>query len=91
MPLGSLDSSRDWGYAPEYVRAMQLINKSDEADDYVVATNTNYTVRQFLEWCCNELRYDIEFTGSGNIEICYDKKKVLKLAYVDKNISDQAT
>ncbi len=84
LPLGSLDSSRDWGYAPEYVKAMQLINESDIPDDYVVATNTNYTVRQFLEWCCNELGYEIEFSGSKNKEVCYDKKTGLKLAYVDE-------
>ena len=84
IPLGALGSTRDWGYAPEYVEAMQLINESDKADDYVVATNTNYTIRQFLEWCCNELDYDVCFEGENENEICIDKKSGQKIAYVDK-------
>ncbi|WP_375500608.1 GDP-mannose 4,6-dehydratase [uncultured Jatrophihabitans sp.] len=48
--LGNLDSVRDWGYAKEYVEAMWLMLQRDEATDYVVATNTAYTVRQFLEF-----------------------------------------
>jgi GDPmannose 4,6-dehydratase len=47
--MGNLDAVRDWGYAPEYVEAMWLMLQHDEPDDFVVATNTAYTVRQFLE------------------------------------------
>jgi len=83
LPLGSLDSLRDWGYAPEYVKAMQLITEKGQNDDYVVATNTQTSVRQFLEWCCNALDYDVEFIGSETNEKCIDKKTGKTLAHVD--------
>jgi len=47
--MGNLDSIRDWGYAPEYVEAMWRMLQHDTPDDYVVATNTAYTVRDFLK------------------------------------------
>ena len=47
--LGNLDSKRDWGYAPEYVECMWKILQHNEPSDYVVATNTNHTVREFVE------------------------------------------
>jgi GDPmannose 4,6-dehydratase len=47
--MGNLESVRDWGYAPEYVEAMWRMLQHDTPDDFVVATNTAYTVRDFLE------------------------------------------
>ena len=47
--LGNLDSIRDWGYAPEYVEGMWRMLQADQPDDYVLATNVGYTVREFLE------------------------------------------
>jgi len=48
--LGNLDAVRDWGYAPEYVEAMWLILQADFPGDFVVATGTNYTVKDFLQF-----------------------------------------
>lgn len=48
--LGNLDAVRDWGYAPEYVWAMWLMLQADEPDDFVIATNTEYTVKDFLRF-----------------------------------------
>jgi GDPmannose 4,6-dehydratase len=45
--LGNLDVFRDWGFAPEYVEAMWLMLQRDQPTDYVIATNTLYTVRNF--------------------------------------------
>ena len=47
--LGNLDSKRDWGYAKDYVRAMWLMLQQQEPDDYVVATNETYSIREFLD------------------------------------------
>lgn len=47
--MGNLDAVRDWGYAPEYVEAMWRMLQHDDPTDFVVATNTAYTVRDFLE------------------------------------------
>ncbi|MCL2454404.1 MAG: GDP-mannose 4,6-dehydratase [Micrococcales bacterium] len=46
--LGNLDAVRDWGYAPEYVEAMWRMLQHDEPSDYVVATGTSATIRDFL-------------------------------------------
>jgi len=48
IALGNLDAERDWGYAPDYVEAMWLILQQDTPDDYVIATNRKYSVREFL-------------------------------------------
>src|SRR5665811_145893 len=48
--MGNIDAARDWGYAPEFVEAMWRMLQHDEASDYVVATGTSYTVRDFLQF-----------------------------------------
>ena len=47
--LGDLDSRRDWGYAPDYVRAMWLMVQQDEGDEYVVATGVTHSVRELVD------------------------------------------
>jgi GDPmannose 4,6-dehydratase len=47
--LGNLEARRDWGYAPDYVRAMWLMLQQDEADDYVIGTGETHSVREFVE------------------------------------------
>jgi GDPmannose 4,6-dehydratase len=47
--LGNLESSRDWGYAPEYVEAMWTMLQQDEPDDFVIATGETHTVQEFLD------------------------------------------
>jgi GDPmannose 4,6-dehydratase len=49
LPLGNLDSQRDWGWAPDYVRAMWLMLQADVAEDWVVATGETHSVREFCE------------------------------------------
>src|SRR5438477_2394601 len=49
LRLGNLDAKRDWGFAGDYVRAMWLMLQQKSADDYVVATGENHTVREFCE------------------------------------------
>jgi len=47
--LGNLDAKRDWGFAGDYVEAMWLMLQQDKAEDFVIATGKNYSVRDFLE------------------------------------------
>ncbi|HEY7604458.1 MAG TPA: GDP-mannose 4,6-dehydratase [Gaiellaceae bacterium] len=47
--LGDLDSRRDWGYAGDYVRAMALMLRQDEADDFVIASGVAHSVRELVE------------------------------------------
>jgi GDPmannose 4,6-dehydratase len=48
--LGNLDARRDWGYAPEYVEAVWQMMQAPQPDDYVVATGTAYSVRDFIQF-----------------------------------------
>ena len=56
--LGNLDAKRDWGYAPDYVEAMWLMLQQDNPDDYVIATNKVYSVREFLDLAFAEVGLD---------------------------------
>ncbi len=47
--LGNIDAQRDWGYAPDYVRAMWLMLQNDQAEDYILATGQTNTVARFAE------------------------------------------
>ena len=49
LPLGNLEAKRDWGYAPDYIRAMHLMLQQPTADDYLVATGSTHSVREFCE------------------------------------------
>lgn len=49
LRLGNLEARRDWGYAPDYVRAMWLMLQQDAPDDYVVATGETHSVQEFVE------------------------------------------
>jgi len=49
VKLGNLDSQRDWGYAPDFVRAMWMMLQQDEPGDFVVATGETHSVREFCQ------------------------------------------
>lgn len=49
LELGNLDAKRDWGFAPDYVRAMWMMLQHDKPDNFVVATGKNHSVRDFCE------------------------------------------
>lgn len=49
LRLGNLDAQRDWGFAGDYVKAMWGMLQQDDAEDYVIATGTTHSVKQFLE------------------------------------------
>ncbi len=56
--LGNLDAIRDWGYAPEYVEAMWRMLQVETPTDYVVATGTSYSVRDFVRFSFEHLGLD---------------------------------
>jgi GDPmannose 4,6-dehydratase len=63
--LGNLNSKRDWGYAPDYVKAMWMMLQQDEPEEYVIATGETHSVREFVENAFNELEIEIEWHGTG--------------------------
>ena len=58
--MGNLDAVRDWGFAKEYVEAMWLMLQADQPSDYVVATGTAYSVRDFLRFSFEHVNLDWE-------------------------------
>lgn len=58
IPLGNLEAQRDWGHAREYVRAMWLMLRQPEPDDYVVATGATHSVREFAELAFSQVGRD---------------------------------
>ena len=84
VELGNLDSSRDWGYAGDYTQAMIKINENTRPKDYVVATNTEKTVREFFKIAALKLGFEPEFIGQNEHEKCIDKKTGIELCVVNK-------
>ncbi len=67
--MGNIDALRDWGHAKDYVRMQWMMLQQEAADDFVIATGQQYTVRQFIKWAAAELGIMLEFSGSGVEEI----------------------
>ena len=70
--LGNLNSLRDWGHAQDFVEAMWMMLQQDEPDDYVVSTNEQHSVREFVEKCAPYFNMNIEWQGEGLDEIGID-------------------
>ena len=63
--LGNLDARRDWGHARDYVEMQWLMLQQDKADDFVIATGIQYSVRDFVNAAAKELGLKITWSGSG--------------------------
>jgi len=70
--LGNLDAKRDWGHARDYVEAMWLILQQPEADDFVIATGEQNSVRDFVTLAARELGIEVTWKGRGVEEKGYD-------------------
>jgi len=67
--MGNLDALRDWGHAKDYVRMQWMMLQQEQADDFVIATGVQYSVRQFIQWSAEELGVTLKFEGRGVDEI----------------------
>ena len=67
--MGNLNALRDWGHAKDYVRMQWMMLQQDKADDFVIATGVQYSVRQFIQWSAEELGITLEFEGQGVAEV----------------------
>lgn len=72
LELGNLDSLRDWGYAKDYVECMWLILQQEKPEDFVIATGTQHTVRDFAEKAFKANGMTIRWEGQGLEEKGYD-------------------
>ena len=67
--LGNMDALRDWGHAKDYVRMQWMMLQQEKADDFVIATGTQISVREFVKLSAAEAGISLEFSGSGVDEI----------------------
>lgn len=67
--LGNLDALRDWGHARDYVEMQWLMLQQDQAEDFVIATGVQYSVRDFVNTAAEELGMNIDWDGEGIEEV----------------------
>ena len=67
--LGNMDALRDWGHAKDYVRMQWLMLQQDIAEDFVIATGKQISVREFVRLSALEIGVTLEFTGEGLDEV----------------------
>ena len=67
--LGNIDSLRDWGHAKDYVRMQWMMLQQESADDFVIATGKQISVREFIRMSAKEAGIELEFSGTGVDEI----------------------
>ncbi len=67
--MGNIDSLRDWGHAKDYVRMQWMMLQQDHAEDFVIATGVQYSVREFITWSAAHLGITLRFEGEGVDEI----------------------
>ena len=63
--MGNMDALRDWGHAKDYVEMQWLMLQQTQAEDFVIATGVQYTVRQFIEMSAAELGIVLRWEGTG--------------------------
>ena len=83
LHLGNLDSLRDWGHARDYVRAQWLMLQQETAEDFVIATGKQFSVRDFVVAAASHLNMDIQWSGKGVDEVGIDAKSGRTLVRVD--------
>lgn len=85
LVLGNLDARRDWGYAPDYVRAMWLMMQQDVPDDYIVATGKTHTVLDFVKTTFAMLHLEYQdhvvtdrmfYREAEEVPLCGDNQKI---------------
>jgi GDPmannose 4,6-dehydratase len=67
--LGNIDSLRDWGHAKDYVRMQWMMLQQDSAEDFVIATGKQISVREFVRMSAHEAGIELTFSGEGVNEI----------------------
>ena len=84
MVVGNINTKRDWGHARDFVEGMWKMLQGEHADDYILATNKNYSVREFIEKAFKVKGIDIKWSGTGLNEFGYDDKTNTKYVVISK-------
>jgi GDPmannose 4,6-dehydratase len=78
-----MDSLRDWGHAKDYVEMQWLMLQQDQAEDFVIATGVQYSVRDFVSIAAKELDIEVRWEGTGIDEKGYDNATGKCIVQVD--------
>jgi GDPmannose 4,6-dehydratase len=81
--LGNLEARRDWGHARDYVEAQWLMLQQERAQDFVIATGRQHSVRDFVEKSAAHLDMRIEWRGSGLHELGINRKTGQTVVRID--------
>lgn len=73
--MGNIDSLRDWGHAKDYVRMQWLMMQQPKAEDFVIATGVQHSVRQFIEKTAAALGLQLQWEGSGVEEVAFCRSR----------------
>ncbi len=84
LKLGNLNAKRDWGYAPDYVEGMWKMLQIEKPDDFVLATNETYSVRDFIKECFLFFGEEIIWSGKGINETGTIKSSGKSVIKIDK-------
>lgn len=72
--LGNLNAKRDWGHAKDYVEMQWLMLQQEQPEDFVIATGTQYSVRDFVDRAASEMGYRLTWKGEGPDEKGFDQE-----------------
>ena len=80
--LGNIYAKRDWGHAKDFVEAMWLVLQHKEADDFVISTGFQISVKDFINKCCDYLNLTIFWEGDGINEVAKDSNgnEIIKIS-----------
>jgi GDPmannose 4,6-dehydratase len=67
--LGNLEAKRDWGHAKDYIRMQWMMLQQESAEDFVIATGEQHSVREFVDVAARELGIEVMWTGTGVEEV----------------------
>jgi len=83
--LGNLDARRDWGHARDYVYMQWLMLQQEMAEDFVIATGIQHSIRDLVNTAAAALEIDIDWQGSGQDEIGIDAATGKTIVSIDPN------
>ena len=84
LTVGNIYAKRDWGYAKDYITSMWLMLQQNKPDDYVIATNNQHSVKEFIELAFEYVGINIKWRGKGLDEVGYNNSNDKILVKIDK-------
>ena len=82
--LGNIYAKRDWGHAEDYVRAMYLMMQYKSADDFLITSGFNYSIKNFIDLVCNRLSLKTLWIGKGLDEALVDSDNYKVIIKINK-------